>query len=283
MEKIIKIPHVLSQDFDTYDYLAKLQNIIIDCPENKIILDFQNCSFSHAIFTAFIGSLAIWASNFNKVLVYRAGKDSNIYKYFKHSGLYSYITGDSIDYTNGNTIPFRRIDMDDSKIINYIDTILNLAPIQLTDSAKELLFKNIYEIFNNSVEHSDAQKGVYSCGHWMPKKKELVFSVYDTGIGIPALVKSKISTEFTSSQAIDWALTKGNSTKQLKNGIPRGIGLSDLKDFIKLNKGSFSIISNDIYYSYDQTDIYQTLGNPIIGTMLSFIIRNDEDHIYFAK
>lgn len=173
--------------------------------------------------------------------------------------------------------------MDDSKIINYIDTILNLAPIQLTDSAKELLFKNIYEIFNNSVEHSDAQKGVYSCGHWMPKKKELVFSVYDTGIGIPALVKSKISTEFTSSQAIDWALTKGNSTKQLKNGIPRGIGLSDLKDFIKLNKGSFSIISNDIYYSYDQTDIYQTLGNPIIGTMLSFIIRNDEDHIYFAK
>ena len=250
MEKIIKIPYVLSQDFDTYDYLAKLQNIIIDCPENRIILDFQNCNFSHAIFTAFIGSLAVWASNFNKDLVYRARKDSN---------------------------------MDDSKIINYIDTILNLAPIQLTDSAKELLFKNIYEIFNNSVEHSDAQKGVYSCGHWMPKKKELVFSVYDTGIGIPALVKSKISTEFTSSQAIDWALTKGNSTKQLKNGIPRGIGLSDLKDFIKLNKGSFSIISNDIYYSYDQTDIYQTLGNPIIGTMLSFIIRNDEDHIYFAK
>ena len=283
MEKIIKIPYVLSQDFDTYDYLAKLQNLIIDCPENRIILDFQNCNFSHAIFTAFIGSLAVWASNFNKDLVYRARKDSNIYKYFKHSGLYSYITGDSIDYTNGNTIPFRRIDMDDSKIINYIDTILNLAPIQLTDSAKELLFKNIYEIFNNSVEHSDAQKGVYSCGHWMPKKKELVFSVYDTGIGIPALVKSKISTEFTSSQAIDWALTKGNSTKQLKNGIPRGIGLSDLKDFIKLNKGSFSIISNDIYYSYDQTDIYQTLGNPIIGTMLSFIIRNDEDHIYFAK
>ena len=110
MEKIIKIPYVLSQDFDTYDYLAKLQNIII--------LDFQNCNFSHAIFTAFIGSLAVWASNFNKDLVYRARKDSNIYKYFKHSGLYSYITGDSIDYTNGNTIPFRRIDMDDSKIIN---------------------------------------------------------------------------------------------------------------------------------------------------------------------
>lgn len=283
MQKIIKIPERLSLDFETYDYLSELQNIIIDCPEDNIILNFQHCQFSHAIFTAFIGSLAVWAINFNKTLVYRVSRSSRLYEYFKRSGLYSFITGDTVDYTNGNTIPFREVDMDDSEIISYIDNILNLAPIQLNDAAEELLFKNIYEIFNNSVDHSSAQTGVYACGHWMPKMKELVFSVYDTGIGIPALVKSKIDKDFTSAEAVQWALTKGNSTKQLKNGIPRGIGLSDLKDFIKLNKGSFTIVSNDIYYSYDQTDIYQTLGKPIIGTMISFVIRNDEDHIYFAK
>ena len=78
MEKIIKIPYVLSQDFDTYDYLAKLQNIIIDCPENRIILDFQNCNFSHAIFTAFIGSWLYGLQILIKILFTEPENDSNI-------------------------------------------------------------------------------------------------------------------------------------------------------------------------------------------------------------
>ena len=282
MEKIITVPGNLTTNFNTYNYLSELQNIVIDCPENEIIIDFQRCEFSHAIFTAFIGSLAVWAMRFGKTITYRLVKNSKLHTYFKRSGLYKFITGDTVDYTNGNTIPFRKVNIDDDSIITYINNILRLAPIQLSDSAEEILFKNIYEIFNNSVEHSNAQNGVYACGHWMPQKKELVFSVYDTGIGIPTHVKSQINSSFTSQEAIKWALIKGNSTKQLDHGIPRGLGLSDLKDFIKLNSGIFTIVSNDVYYSLNQTETYNFLYKPIIGTMISFIIRNDEKHIYIA-
>ena len=284
MQKIIKMPQILSDNiYETYNYLATLQNIVIDCPENEIVLDFSCCSFSHAIFTAFIGSLAVWAMSFDKKIIYRVSKTSKIYNYFKRSGLYGFLTGDTMDYTNGNTIPFRQVDMDDSEIMNYIDNILRLAPVQLSGTAEAVLFKNIYEIFNNSVDHSNANDGVYACGHWLPNKKELVFSVYDTGIGIPQLIKNKVNKQFTSKEALEWALVKGNSTKQLDNGIPRGLGLSDLKSFIELNKGTFNIVSNDVYYSYNQTNKYIYLDQPIIGTMISFIIRNDEEHIYFAQ
>lgn len=282
-EKIINIPKKLSLDFDVFDYLAELQSIVIDSVESKIILDFQNCEFSHAIFTAFLGSLSVWAANFNKTLVYRVDRRSKLYEYIKRSGLYNYITGDTVDYTNGNSIPFRKVHMDDSEIIDYISNILELAPVKLTTTAEEILFKNIYEIFNNAVEHSGSCNGVYACGHWMPRKKELVFSVYDTGIGIPAHVKSHINNDFDSVEAINWALVKGNSTKQLANGTPRGLGLSDLKNFIELNNGYFTIISNDVIYSYNGSVSYKYLSKPIIGTMVSFIIRNDEEHIYFAR
>lgn len=44
--------------------------------------------------------------------------------------------------SNKNAIPFTSIDLkDDSGIIEYIDNILELAPIQLTEQGHEVLFK----------------------------------------------------------------------------------------------------------------------------------------------
>lgn len=43
-----------------------------------------------------------------------------------------------------------------------------------------------------------------------------------------------------------------------------------------------SIVSNDVYYSYDKNITCSYLEKPIIGTIVSFTICNDEEHIYFA-
>lgn len=283
MDKIIKMPKSLNIDYASYSFLAKLQNTVIDCESDRIILDFQNCNFSHTAFTAFLGALAEIAVCFRKSIVYRTERDSEIYRYFRRSGLYNYLKEDTTDYHASNAIPFRQINMDDEYIIDYIDNILKLAPIRLTGNCRDALFKNIYEIFNNSADHSRAQFGVFSCGHWMPQKKQLVFSVYDTGIGIPALVKEKISPSLSSSDALEWALVRGHSTKQLTNGIPRGLGLSDLFDFIKLNHGALNIMTNDLYYQYKGSKTIQPINYPIIGTLISITIIADYEHIYILK
>lgn len=283
MDKIIEMPKALNIDYTSYSFLAKLQNTIIDSDCDCIILDFQKCKFSNAAFTALLGALTEIANCFGKSIIYRAEKDSDILKYFKRSGLYNYLKEDSTDYHASNAIPFHKINMDDDYIIDYIDNILKLAPIQLTTNCHDVLFKNIYEIFNNSTDHSRAQFGVFSCGHWMPTKKQLVFSVYDTGIGIPALVKEKIDSSLSSADALEWALVRGHSTKQLTNGIPRGLGLSDLFDFIKLNHGALNIMTNDLYYQYNGSKTIQPINHPIIGTLISITIIADYDHVYILK
>jgi len=202
MSQIIEMPQTLNVNNSTFLFLSELQNTIIDSNSSNIILDFCNCLFSHSIFTSFLGALSHIGKVFGKTVTYRSKKGTKINSYFRHSGLYNYITEDTTNYINQNAIPFRRIDMNDDKIINYIDNILDLAPIKLTNQCHELLFKNIYEIFNNSAEHSRQSYGVFGCGHWMPNIKQLVFSVYDTGIGIPALIKEKIDPSYSSVEAI---------------------------------------------------------------------------------
>lgn len=283
MEKTIKISYPLNINASSFELLSKIQNEIIDTSADRIILDFTNCKFCNSIFTSFLGALAHIAIAFGKTIVYMTHKNSALNKYFRSSGLYNHITDDEKDYTNHNAIPFREINMEDDMIIDYIHNILNLAPIKLTAQCRQLLFKNIYEIFNNSADHSRAQHGVYGCGHWMPNKKQLIFSVYDTGIGIPALVKERIDNTMTSEEALRWALKLGNSTKQLKQGTPRGLGLFDLSTLIRLNDGALNIFTNDLYYNYANGETIHRLEQPIIGTLIGITIIADYDHIYTTK
>lgn len=281
--EIITIPSQLNNTASSYSFLSELQNQIIDSQHDEIILDFSQCNFSNAIFTSFIGSLVHIAYAFGKKIRYRTIKGSKLDTYFKRSGLYNYMMKDTVNYINENAIPFCSINMSDDTIIAYISNILDLAPLKLTEQCRELLFKNIYEIFNNSADHSREQHGVYSCGHWMPKQKKLVFSVYDTGIGIPALIREKIDSNMSSAEAINWALKRGNSTKQLVMGTPRGVGLSDLYDFIRLNDGALNIVSNDVYYEYNGSVNVSTMPAPVIGTFIGITIIADYDHIYTTK
>lgn len=115
-------------------------------------------------------------------------------------------------------------------------------------------------------------------------QKQLVFSVYDTGIGIPTVIKNHIDLKMNSAEALRWALKTGNSTKQLNDGVPRGVGLPNLLDFISLNNGFLYILSNDVYYSYENgKEQFIPLSHSIVGTMISFIIISDSEHIYKLK
>lgn len=281
MEKIITMPYTLNINEDAYQFLGKLQYDIYSCVENSVILDFSQCIFSHTAFTAYFGALRALSQKWGKSVTFNT-VEGNVRKYFLKSGLYDYFAPSNVNHINGNSIPFAKVNLDDESLVNYIGNILDLAPITLSAKCSDLLFKNIYEIFTNAVEHSNSHYGVFACGHWMPQKKKLVFSVCDTGIGIPRLIKQK-NPNFSSIQALDWALKSGNSTKQLSDGVPRGLGLSDLKAFIKLNNGSLNIFTNDVYYNCSTNETTASLRYDILGTLITITITADYNHIYILK
>ncbi len=284
MEKIITIPNKLNIIERSYQFLAKLQYEIFTCKEPTIILDFGQCQFTAPAFTAYFGALITIAQNWNKSVFIRANANSNVMRYFEKSGIYDYYSNSAVSHINQNSIPFTKVRLDDQNLIKYIDNILDLAPITLSDPCRDLLFKNIYEIFNNAMDHSNSSCGVFACGHWMPIRKQLIFSVCDTGYGIPRLVKQR-NPELNSIDAVKWALERGHSTKQMTDGAPRGLGMADLKDFTTLNNGALIIFSNDVYYNCagNELIIEAHLPYDIIGTLITVIITADYEHIYILK
>lgn len=172
--------------------------------------------------------------------------------------------------------------MHDNQLMDYIDTIIALSKIKISEEARQTLFRNIYELFVNAKDHSQEKHGVYACGHWMPKKQCLVFSIYDTGIGIPDLVKNKVDRSMSNMDALNWALVSGNSTRQFESGVPRGVGLADLKKFVAVNAGRLTILSGGVYYDYtaNKQEVLEEFPCKSLGTLVCMTINQDKEHIY---
>lgn len=269
---------------NNYNDLATVQNIALNCKESNVIISLADCLYIHAGFTAFIGSLKALVESKGKKLDIIVRKNSRVSKYYWSSGLRKFFNPLLPDTANKNVIPFRKINMEQQNYQNYIDHIIDLAPVVLSDAAKDMLFMNIYEIFINAHDHSKEAYGVYACGHWFPKLKELTFSIYDTGIGIAQNVKNHHDSTMSSREAVDWALKYGNSTRQLESMTPRGVGFTNLLHFLDLNHGSLKIFTNDIYFCHEnEENNFFSLDYGIIGTMVTFTIVTDNEHRYILK
>jgi hypothetical protein len=70
---------------------------------------------------------------------------------------------------------------------------------------------------------------------------------------------------------IEWSLQKGNSTLNKPNS---GLGLFFLREFIKINRGNFQIISNKGFFGHinSPTEEKVTLNNFIEGTLINIRI-----------
>ena len=279
-----KIPTLnLKQDF--FYTMSTLYNGICNSSHDTIIFDFKECKFINPAFISYLGGLKVYFGSKGKTIIFSTSNENKaINRFLISSGIRGYFDNNfSKGYASSNAIPFKRIDMlDESAILDYIGNITNLAPINLSERAKQQIFQNIYEIFNNAIEHSEHTEGVFSSGYWLPNKKELIFSIYDTGIGISQKIRNSYPM-MSSFEAFNWAMQSGNSTKQLDLGVPRGLGLHTLKQFIFLNKGALHIYSNDIYYTYPNTGHAGVLPFSTVGTLVAIKINADYEHLYKMK
>ena len=283
----INIKKRVNQNYADFDYFSKIHKSVIETDDDNIVFNFENCKFMHAGYTAWFGGTIMICDSLGKNVNVQTKENSEIDRYLKKSGLHEYINKLSESYVNKNAIRFKHIENmngDDLEIMDYIDHILDLAPIELTDKARQTLFTNIYEIFNNACDHSESKLGLFSCGHWMPKKDELVVSIYDAGQGIPKVIRNKIKNIDDNVEALKWSLGPGNSTKQLDDGTPRGIGLSRLLRLIMLNRGALSIISDDVIFMYGNKSNKCCINRfPIKGTLVTINIVADRESLYCLK
>lgn len=147
---------------------------------------------------------------------------------------------------------------------------------QMSDLLWGSFTDNLAEIFNNAVTHSECDR-IFACGQYFKDTNRLDFSIADSGIGIrECLSKNKIDLD--SLDAIEWAITKGNTTKTDTSG---GLGLSLVREFIELNKGRLQIISDTGFWEWNHEEIIKkTLIFRFPGTIINIEIDTSDASSY---
>ena len=147
---------------------------------------------------------------------------------------------------------------------------------------KSKINKSIFEIFNNANIHGRCQH-VFSCGQYFPKKKRLLFTIADLGATIKHNVNQYLDRSLPASEAIQWAVEEGNTTKT--GSIPGGLGLSLIRDFLKLNKGRIQIVSANGYWEERKGAIFaKEFENVLTGTFVNLDINiNDQSSYVLAS
>ena len=149
---------------------------------------------------------------------------------------------------------------------------LPIMPEQLLRNTRD----SLYEIYNNVLEHSESQYGLFTCGQYFPAKERLKFTITDLGIGFQECVNKnlKLEVDMSSEQAIIWA-TDGNTVKEGAGGL----GLKHIITFLKSNKGDLHIVSYDTYAIVISGKLTcRKLPKRFPGTSITVEIRTDDNN-----
>jgi hypothetical protein len=216
----------------------------------------------------------------NEVKLTNIPKD--VTRILSKNGFLSNYGREALPDTWGTTIPYRRFDAkDDRYFAGYIEEEF-VQRSEMPRMSRGLLKKfreSVFEIFSNSVIHSQTKLGIFSCGQYFPKRDRLDFSVADLGIGIRHNILEQTGLDLPAAAAIAWATDGQNTTK--RGSIPGGLGLKLLREFITLNSGRIQIVSDSGYWALEGGEvIIKELPYSFPGTVVSIEIDTADKRSY---
>lgn len=278
----IEINYNINLKIQDVQRIIDIQNQVLCGEADTYTIFFTESTFLNAAVSVLIGTLPVYAQLKGIKVFFRfKERNSPILNFMKKVGIYDYFTNPNQEpqYIRQKALPFNRI-INEDMMEEYTDKIMELAPIIMNSKASDTLSSYFFEIYQNSFSHAESEIDVFSCGYWM--SRQLVFSIYDMGVGIPYNVRHNIDNNMTSQECIEWAFQEGTTTLD-ETIIKRGLGLNRLEKFVLLNDGSMFLYSDDVCYTIENgKKKIGVLNKPIKGTMIIINIKADKEHIYIV-
>jgi len=279
MSLILKIPTINDKPVD-FDCLFQLwQQVNQDCSE--VILDFSKCRFLRPNAVAFLGGLTrLITSKGGKVNFRRDTLHRNVKRNLQQNGFMFAFCQDITPWP-GNSIPYREDLTQNDELVHYLaEQWLGRDWVHVSPDLQRLIVARVLEIYANAFEHGRTDIGVFSCGQYYPKLKELKLTVVDFGVGIPQNVRDfNQKPSLSADKALQWAFQQGTTTRG--GQVAGGIGLDYLKQFVQRNKGKLQVLShNGCATINEKQEIYENRQTFFQGTLVNVTLLCDE--LYYA-
>lgn len=283
----LRLPEKLGADQTGYEFLCHCSIKLFSAVNEDITFDFAgNVYFEANLLSPFGALIANLKTNGNRLSLINVPE--HIENELIKSGFYRVLNEKTVDAeTEATIIDFRKFALEDTvSFQEYINEQLLAQddfPV-LSDRLKKSIIKSLLEIFNNAHSHGECEF-VYTCGQFYPTEGVLKFAISDMGLTIRKNVNDyfKSGSDLDGDKTIEWAVQEGNTTK--RGNIPGGLGLSLIREFLKLNEGSIQIISSNGYWEEKKgVKFANTFKNRFLGTIVSFEFNlNDKNKYMLAS
>ncbi|MBP8178021.1 MAG: ATP-binding protein [Spirochaetes bacterium] len=266
----------INSNFESYQQLINLFHACKRTHFDTIILKITDW-FAANMSSALGALLDSIQNNFNYIDIQFDDRVGNILRKNDFLSFYGY---DKKNDSYHTTIQYKKIKKTDSRyFIEYIknDLFSRSEMPKMSDLLKKKIIENIYEIFINAQIHSESDY-IYTCGQFYPKKNIIEFTITDAGIGFKRSIYNKFERDISSVNAMKLAL---RGTITTKNGIPGGLGLKMLSEFIEINRGKFQIITYEGFYEkIAVNEMYNEFDGYFPGTIVNLQFKTDEKYSY---
>lgn len=268
-----------------HQQLIDYWQVISQCSQPNIIVDFSRCRFLGHNGVAFLGGLAQLAAHQGRSINFAWDTlHGNIFMNLGQNG-FLHAFGRNQKSWDGNSIPYRQ-DLGGAQpsLIDYLESKwLGKGWLGISPKLRNKIVSEVWEIYANAFEHSNSPIGVFTCGQHYPTRGLLELATVDFGRGIVDSVRSlPENSEMTSPEALEWAFREGTSTKQ--TNVSRGLGLNLLETFITANHGQLRLFSNDACVAMDDNGVrYNKTDVNFSGTLVNISLKCDESYYCLAS
>ena len=274
----------INSDCNGFDSIADIAVKTKDVWLDSIELDLSLCSFFEANMAApLYAVIARLRDELNDVTI--ANVPTGVINILRKNKFLSVFNQPELIDKNQTTLPFKIFKLSAGDQFNdYLNSYMKGRGIPAMSEALTKRFRqSLFEIFLNAAIHSQSKAGIFACGQVYPNEHRLDFTIADAGVGIRDNVRKYTrKPKLNSCEAIEWAMTEGNTTKN--GNQPGGLGLKLIKDFIQMNGGKIQVVSRFGYYEFSANgDFIQKMNNDFPGTCINIEINTKDTSSYCLK
>jgi hypothetical protein len=244
----IIFPTSIKTDANGFDFLSSLlEKTAIN---QHFRLNFELVTWFEANLCAVLSSIIITNKQLGATYEFTGINNDYLKKTFENNGFLELVNGIKRPNTYNSGIPLMSFDMKNENevelyIYKYVLQAKNVP--KMSEGAKRKVYRSIFEIYQNSVMHSGADR-IFVCGQYYNLKGRIALTMVEIGKTFKQNVNEYQSkyANFTGAKSIEWAVESGNTTK--KKDETGGLGLDLIRDFLRLNQGKLQIKSAEGYW-----------------------------------
>lgn len=279
------LPSKIQNDEDGFNFFANLYDDL-KVLGNSIVVDFCTCSFFEGNLAAILGAIFDLLVSEGVEILLNPPRNKSVKKSLGRNHFFKAWSIDTGVEDRENYIDYRSFDINATQDFKeYVNTeLINKQKFPAhTEMAGRFIVDNIYEIYANATMHGDAKK-VTCCGEYDDVAHILHMTIVDCGRTIQDNVNEYLAKRsekgVQADEAIKWAFVEGNTTKSETGGL----GLAQLKQFIRMNNGSLDIISGRGWVSLrGQKEQSYILKSAFPGTVVNINFNFDDQDYYYMS